>query len=237
MAVPTMPDSANGVSMIRSSPKSFCKFSVTRNTPPSLPMSSPMMTTLGSRSMARRIPALMALPMVIFGMSVISLKARAVGSEPGALGLDQRVLLDIDMVKHRQRLGVRHRQAALTNRYFKLIGLTLDGFEERPVGLAAGRQIGLEPGDRVAQLPDLDLGGDSVFRRVVGGGMCTHSVGVGLDQHRSLPAAGRVQRGLGHGIHGEDVVAVHPDPWETEAAGPLVDRDPALSLDGLGDGP
>src|SRR5450631_3118261 len=237
MAVPTMPDSASGVSMIRSSPKSFCRFSVTRNTPPSLPMSSPMMTTLGSRSMALRIPALMALPMVIFDMSVISLKARTVGSEPGALGLDQRVVLDIDVVKHRQRLGVGHRQAALTNRYRKLIGLTLDGLKERLVGLCAGCQIGLEPGDRVAQLPDLDLGGDAVLRGVVRSGMCPHAVGVGLDQHRSLPAAGRVQRGLCHGIHGEDVVAVHPDTGEAEAAGPLVDRDPALPLDRLGDGP
>src|ERR1019366_8908745 len=128
MAVPTMPDSASGVSMMRSSPKSFCRFSVTRKTPPSLPMSSPMMTILGSRSMAGRRPALMALPMVIFDMSVFSLKARGVGSEPGTLG-------------------------------------------------------------------------------------------------------------LGHGIHGQNVVAGHPHTGEAEATGPLVERDPGLSLDRLGDGP
>ena len=39
--VPTMPDSPSGESMTRASPKSFCSPSVTRNTPPSLPMSSP----------------------------------------------------------------------------------------------------------------------------------------------------------------------------------------------------
>src|SRR5450631_852255 len=154
MAVPTMPDSASGVSMIRSSPKSFWRFSVTRNTPPSLPMSSPMMTILGSPSMARRRPALMALPIVTFAMSVPSLEARGVGSEPGALGVDQRVLLDIDVVEHRQRLRVRHRQAAGANPCRERVGLKLDRVEERRIGLEAGGQIRLEPGDRVAQLPD-----------------------------------------------------------------------------------
>src|SRR5665648_137132 len=186
MAVPTMPDSASGASMIRSSPKSFCRFSVTRNTPPSLPMSSPMMTTLGSRSMARRRPALMALPIVIFDMSVFSLEARGVRSEPGALGVDQRMLLDIDVVKHRQRLRVGHRPAALANLRRQLVGLHLDSLEERRVGLEAGHQISLEPGDRVTQLPDLNLRGDTVLRRVVGGRVRTHPVGEGLDQHWSL---------------------------------------------------
>src|SRR5665647_1865359 len=232
-----MPDSASGVSMTRSSPKSFWRFSVTRNTPPSLPMSSPMMTTLGSRSIARRRPALMALPMPTFDMSVASLEARGVCGERGTLGLDQRVLIDIDVVKHRPRLWVRHRQAALANRDRERVGLDVDGIEVGLVGLAAGRQIGLEPGDRVAQLPDLDLGGDAVLRRVVGGRVRTHAVGVGLDHHRSLPAAGRVQRPLGYGIDGKDVVAVHPDTGEAETPGPLVDRDPALSLDRLGNGP
>src|SRR5664280_722476 len=157
MAVPTMPDSASGVSMIRSSPKSFCRFSVTRNTPPSLPMSSPMMTTLGSRSMARRKPAVMAVPMVTFDMSVLPLEALGISSEPCALGFDQRVLLDIDVVEHRQRLGVGHGQATLAHRGSELMGLSLDRLKELSVGLETGRQIGLEPGDGVPQLPDLDL--------------------------------------------------------------------------------
>src|ERR1035441_10161843 len=40
-----MPDSASGVSITRASPKSFCRPSVTRKTPPSLPTSSPMIRT------------------------------------------------------------------------------------------------------------------------------------------------------------------------------------------------
>src|SRR5262245_66559822 len=46
-AVPTMPFSANGVSITRSSPNSACKPSVARNTPPALPISSPMTRTRG----------------------------------------------------------------------------------------------------------------------------------------------------------------------------------------------
>ena len=61
IAVPTMPDSASGVSSTRCSPKSRCRCSVTRNTPPSLPMSSPIRITRGSSSIALRSPAFSAL--------------------------------------------------------------------------------------------------------------------------------------------------------------------------------
>ena len=64
IAVPMIPDSASGVSITRSSPKSFCSPSVTRKTPPSLPTSSPMMSTLGSASMAARSPSFSALASV-----------------------------------------------------------------------------------------------------------------------------------------------------------------------------
>src|SRR5829696_7918236 len=64
IAVPTMPDSASGESITRWSPKSFCSPSVTRKTPPSLPTSSPAITTLASASSARRKPAFRALAMV-----------------------------------------------------------------------------------------------------------------------------------------------------------------------------
>src|SRR3954452_7784553 len=60
-----MPDSARGESITRSSPKSFCRPSVIRKTPPSLPTSSPMITTLPSLSMALRRPSLSAFAMVM----------------------------------------------------------------------------------------------------------------------------------------------------------------------------
>src|SRR5919106_565194 len=68
-AVPMMPDSASGVSMTRSSPKSFCRPSVTRNTPPSLPTSSPITMTFESASMAARRPMVMPFASVIAVMS------------------------------------------------------------------------------------------------------------------------------------------------------------------------
>src|SRR6476646_2722253 len=132
-----MPASASGVSMTRSSPKSFGRPSVTRKTPPSLPMSSPMRTTLGSRSMAARRPLLMPLAMVMVPMSVapLTLEAGMVGGELLALGLDQRVGLDVDVVEHRVTAGVGHAQAALADLGGELVRLAVDGLEEVVVGL------------------------------------------------------------------------------------------------------
>src|ERR687886_2818371 len=76
-AVPRMPASASGVSTTRSSPKSFCRPSVIRKTPPSRPMSSPMSTTLASSSMARRRPRLSALPMVSVSVLMTRLRPRS----------------------------------------------------------------------------------------------------------------------------------------------------------------
>src|SRR5215467_5935357 len=156
MAVPTIPDSASGVSTTRCSPKSFWRPSVTRNTPPSLPTSSPMIITLGSASSARRIP---------------SLRAR------------ERVSLVI------------------------------------------------------AQPPCLELAGQAVPGGIVGGGVRAHPVGERLDQRRALALVRGAQRLLGDRVAGEHVVAVDPDPGEAEAAGPLVQRNPALPLLRHGDRP
>src|ERR671913_64290 len=48
-------------------------------------------------------------------------------------------------------------------------------------------------------------------------------VGDGLDQGRPGPVARPLGRRPGHRVHGQDVVAVHLDPGEAEAEGPLVD--------------
>ena len=60
IAVPTRPDSASGLSITRCSPNSACSPSVTRKTPPSLPMSSPISTTWSSAAIAARMPAVSA---------------------------------------------------------------------------------------------------------------------------------------------------------------------------------
>ena len=59
-----MPDSPSGESMTRCSPKSFCSPSVTRKTPPSLPMSSPIKRTFALSSIDLRSPSLIALAKV-----------------------------------------------------------------------------------------------------------------------------------------------------------------------------
>src|SRR6476469_7977926 len=146
-AVPTMPDSASGESMTRSSPKSFCRPSVMRKTPPSLPTSSPMIRTLGSSSIALRRPMLRPLARVIFCVSAIS-----AGSFEGgevrrvAVALLGELLghLGVDVVEHGHRLGVLECLAALAEVDAEVVGLLLDGGEEGLVGhpVVAG-QVGL----------------------------------------------------------------------------------------------
>src|SRR5215831_11011655 len=130
MAVPTMPDSASGVSTTRDSPKSFCSPSVTRNTPPSLPTSSPMMSTLGSASRDLRRPWLIALESV----SVVIAPPPPARTSPGKRRT-ARVRLAVHVLEDRQRLRVRHGQAGLPDAAADIRRLVVDGLEE---GLAGG---------------------------------------------------------------------------------------------------
>src|SRR3954452_2483636 len=113
-AVPTIPDSARGLSMTRSSPKSFCRPSVIRKTPPSLPTSSPITRTLGSASIALRSPLLSPLASVILSaMSVCSIKRLEVGRELVVLLAELVGLLGVDDVEDVQRLRVGQRLHAV----------------------------------------------------------------------------------------------------------------------------
>ena len=105
------------------------------------------------------------------------------------------------------------------------------------VGQAVALEVGLDPLDRALQPPALDVVGEAVAGRVVGRGVGTHPVGVGLHERRALAVARALQRGLGDGVRREHVVAVDADAGEAEAESPLVERDPGLALDRLGDGP
>src|SRR6266702_794131 len=69
MAAPTIADSDNGVSITRSAPNSSWRPSVTRNTPPSRPTSSPRMTIRPSRSISWRKARLMACTMLSCAIS------------------------------------------------------------------------------------------------------------------------------------------------------------------------
>src|SRR5512134_2368071 len=125
-----MPDSASGVSMTRSSPKSFWRPSVIRKTPPSLPTSSPMTTTLGSFSIAARRPALSPFARVILAMSVSSLERREVGRVGLLLGGELRGLVDVHVVEDAERVGLGEGLAALAEVVAELLGLLLDAVEE-----------------------------------------------------------------------------------------------------------
>src|SRR5262245_46181543 len=99
-AEPTMPFSLSGVSITRCSPNSSCSPAVTRNTPPTLPTSSPSTTTRLSRRISTRSASLMACTMficgIVFSPSVpVSLCARRAPQRralldqmPGELGVD-----------------------------------------------------------------------------------------------------------------------------------------------------
>src|SRR6478752_3231056 len=107
-----MPDSASGVSMTRLSPKSFCRPSVTRKTPPSLPTSSPMTTTFGSAPRARRSDSLIALARAIFSaMSLTPVFVRErglVGGELRPLLVHQRVAVRVHVLEDGEVVRVRH---------------------------------------------------------------------------------------------------------------------------------
>src|SRR5581483_8083103 len=111
----------------------FCSPSVIRKTPPSLPMSSPMSTTFGSSSRARRNPRLSALPMVRVSrsaMSVRPLEGRQVTGEAFPLGVDDRRPVGVGVVEEGQRLGLGHREYPLPQVYRLHPALLLDLGEE-----------------------------------------------------------------------------------------------------------
>ena len=146
-------------------------------------------------------------------------------------------LLGVDVVEDVQRLRLRQRPAALAQVLAELLGLPVDLLEELRLHEPVAGEVGLHPLDRVLELPGLEVLREPVARRVVGGGVRAHAVGVRLHQRRALAVAGPLQGGLRDGVRREHVVAVDPHAGEAEAQRPLVERDPGLPLDRLGDGP
>ena len=65
IAVPTIPDSASGVSITRPAPNSSMNPSVTLKAPPNVPMSSPMQNTDSSARISSRSPSEIAWRYVI----------------------------------------------------------------------------------------------------------------------------------------------------------------------------
>ncbi len=148
-----------------------------------------------------------------------------------------RGLLGVDLVEDVERLGLGQRPAALAQVLAEVLGLDLDLLEEVLVDQAVAGEVGLHALDRVLELPGLEVLREPVAGRVVGRGVRAHPVGVRLDERGALAVAGPLQGGLGDGVRREHVVAVDPHAGEAEAERALVERDPGLPLDRLGDRP
>ena len=108
--------------------------------------------------------------------------------------LEQRRQLVVDVVENHERIGVGHLQAALADARGELVGVVLNALEEGAVDDLLLVEERLHPLERVLELPGLELGGEPVAGRVVGGGVRAHPVGEGLDERRALPGAGVVER-------------------------------------------
>ena len=141
------------------------------------------------------------------------------------------------MLEHPHRARVGHRLAALAQVRAELVGLGLDLLDQPVVDQPVAAQVDLQPRDRVLQLPGLHVRGEPVARGVVGRGVRTHPVRVGLDERRALAVTGPLEGGLRDGVRRQHVVAVDPDAREAEAQRALVERDAGLALDRLRDRP
>src|SRR4051812_5021914 len=220
-----MPDSASGVSMTRLSPKSFCSPSVTRNTPPSLPTSSPMTRTLGSVSRARRSDSLIALARAMFlnvTVSAMSLppvrvgERRLVGGELGPLLVDEGVSVRVCVLEDGEVVRILHGTDRFAHSFAQRLALDLQFRKKSLVRVVGGLQVAAKAQDRVLGLPGGPLVVVAVAGRVVGGGVGAHAVGERLDQRRPLTGAGPLQGPPGHGEVRQHVVAVHPQAREAE---------------------
>src|ERR1700691_1536820 len=92
MATPTISDSASGLSSTRASPNSFCSPSVTPNTPPLAPTSSPRIITRSSRCISSRMPSRIA-SMYVFSATPVT--RFRVHMEHRGIGGRQRRLLGL----------------------------------------------------------------------------------------------------------------------------------------------
>src|SRR5699024_9761975 len=117
IAVPAIPDSANGVSKHRSSPNCWLRPSVILNTPPSVPTSSPKTTTMSLADISSARAALSAAAKVRVDFSLLmpgSLGALVVGvgiagkffGQLGALLCQLWGLHRVDVIKQIQGLNI-----------------------------------------------------------------------------------------------------------------------------------
>src|SRR6266508_1653025 len=238
MAAPAMSDSLRGVSKTRSSPNSAWSPSVTRNTPPFLPTSSPKIRVRGSSASDRLRASFSAFTMVTSATAApaIELLRR---EPPGVLPLALQVGREVRVDPFEQLAngpGGRPDHARPHPRGEGL-RLALDVVEERVVGAARGPQPAAVPLERIQTPPPLDLLGRAVLRRVIGRRVGADAVGDRLDQRGDAVVAGPGGGLLRGRVHRQHVVPVHLNPREPVGHGLAPDRRDRLGGQRHGDGP
>src|SRR5699024_9018939 len=216
-AIPTMPDSAIGVSKQRVSPNWVVSPSVIRKTPPSGPTSSPKPYTVSSSAMASRSARLRACAMdsvVKRSAMSVGLSAQFVGQEGGLFGQlrcgggvhvrEQFGGVEVVLLGHTLAHGRSHGFGLLEDGGPSCLGEDAFAFE-----------VGLDPQEWVTVLPGGDLFVVSVTGVVVGVGVRLHAVGVCFDELGALARAGSGHGSVEDGQYGGDVVAV--DPFAVDA--------------------
>lgn len=136
--------------------------------------------------------------------------------------------LGVDLVEDAQRGTCFHSQAFGAHLRGHPVRLCLDFINMRLIEQALFPQVGLQPSNRIALTPLVQLGLVAVASRVICGGVRTHPVGHCLDVGRTLSRA-CVCQGPPHGTQaGEDVVAVHADAGDAKSG-----RAPGQGVSGL----
>src|SRR4030042_263539 len=221
MAVPTIPDSAKGVSTIRSSPNLSWSPSVTRKTPPSRPTSSPRTTTLLSLSISSRRAKLIASTILSLDISSPFKKRDRVRVTCPALFKNFLQILHL-FFQLRRHLRINIFKNLLQLRYWNCFGLfdclinfLLSLFSHSLFNLITPEpspfKIKPQPHQWVELFPGLDFILPSIFRRVIGCSMRTEPIGDRFNQCRSSSGTGFPYCFLCRCRDCKEVITIHLD--------------------------
>src|ERR671919_537193 len=230
---PAMAASARGVSNTRCSPNSAWRPSVMRKTPPSLPMSSPRISTRSSPANESRSARFSAWAIVTSAIAVL------LGEPENLVALPDQDGWQLGEDPPEQILDVAGRGAldAGPHRGGQVLPLRLGLEEHRLVGDPRRLQKHPEPLDGIELLPRLDVLLGAVSGGVVGGGVWPDPVGDGLDERGLVLGASPLHGLAGHPVHGEDIVPVDAHAGEAVPLRFPVDLPGGLLLQRHGDGP
>src|SRR5438128_82452 len=219
-AVPTIADSASGVSNTRCGPKRSCRPSVARKTPPSLPTSWPITSTRSSAPSACSSARLMAWSITTSAIRKVSLSLwERAGPAPWSAA-ERGVRVPYRSARRKTVSGSRGHLDVLAQRGHRhRLGL-LDGVIYARKRLANRLALGVlvpqlalfevapHPRQRIASAPLVDLLGRLVATWIVRRGVRADAVGKRFHQRRSITSTGSFDRPVAGRVHRQRVVAV-----------------------------